>query len=100
MEIKVSENSGEYLLEIFGWLDTITSPELGKTLSEIKQAKSITIDFLNVEYMSSAGLRQIVAGFKQAKEINVEYKIINVSNEILSIFQLTGIDKKISITGK
>ncbi|MDO5448699.1 MAG: STAS domain-containing protein [Clostridia bacterium] len=100
MKIDRIEDAGNITLKIEGWLDTNTSPELGAKVDEIKEAKSITLDFDLVEYMSSAGLRQVVATYKLAKELGADFKVINTGKEVFNIFSLTGIDKKINITTK
>lgn len=94
------ENDGNIVFKLEGWLDTVSSPELGLAIEEIKEAKSIVLDFDKVEYMASAGLRQVVSCFKKAKELGASFKVINACTETMSIFKLTEIDKKIEIIGK
>lgn len=42
----------------------------------------------------------MVACYKRAKELNAEFSVINANQEIMSIFRMTGIDKKINIQEK
>lgn len=94
------ENNGNIVFKLEGWLDTLSSPELGKAFEEIKEAKSIVLDFDKVEYMASAGLRQVVSCFKIAKELGASFKVINAGKETMAIFKLTEINKKIEIIEK
>ena len=100
MTINRIEENGTITLQLDGWLDTISSPELGAVVDEITEAAAIILDFEKVEYISSSGLRQVVACTRKARELNAAFSVINVGAEVMSIFQLTGLYKKIDITGK
>ena len=116
MEInKIIENN-ICTLEISGRIDTQTSIEFQKVLDEILKASiiNITLDFKNVEYMSSAGLRTILYAQKKInsmtadiseneniikssdkKDNNVSEKtpklnVINVNDEVYEVFEMTG----------
>ena len=58
-----------------------------------KEVSSVEIDAKNLEYLSSAGLRSI---FCIKDEID-DFKIINVSDEIYSIFDVTGFTNMMDI---
>ena len=73
-----------------GRLDTITSPDLEKEINEsIEGVKELTIDFEKVEYISSSGLRVLLA---EQKVMNKQgsMKLINVNDTIMEIFEVTG----------
>lgn len=73
-----------------GRLDTITSPDLEKEINEsIEGVKELTIDFDKVEYISSSGLRVLLA---EQKVMNKQgsMKLINVNDTIMEIFEVTG----------
>ena len=57
------------------------------------------VDFTKVEYISSAGIRMIVATHRKAKELSASFSVIHVNPEVMSILAMTGLDKKISIVG-
>lgn len=100
MNINVTNDNNKYVIALEGWLDTISSPELGDKIDEIGEATSIVLDFDKVEYIASSGVRQIVYCYRKAKELEAEFSVVNVSAEIMSIIQMTGIDKKMSIIAK
>lgn len=83
-----------------GWLDTVSSPELGEMVDAVTEASSIILDFNLVEYMSSAGLRQVLAANKKARSLDASFAVINVSHAVMSIFKMTNIDKKLDIRAK
>lgn len=100
MNITKQENGKDIVLILNGWLDTAASPILGEELKKIETANSLTLDFNDVEYIASSGVRQVVAAHKKAKEMGASFCLINVGNEIMSIFELTCLDKKINIKTK
>ncbi|MBP9988800.1 MAG: STAS domain-containing protein [Ruminococcus sp.] len=100
MTITKTVEEKKITLKLDGWLDTISSPLLGEEIDKITEAESIILDFDKVEYMASSGLRQVVYCHKKTKEINAELSIINVGAEVMDIFALTGIDKKLNISTK
>ena len=100
MKINATNENGKVVLKLEGWLDTVSSPELGEAVDAIEEANAIVLDFENVEYMASAGLRQVIAAHKKAKAIDAQFSIINVGTEVMSIFRMTNIDRKLDITAK
>jgi anti-sigma B factor antagonist len=89
----IDKSSAE--LKIAGWLDTQTAPELGSALSELgEEIKSLVLNLSELEYISSAGLRQIVAAHKK---MGGNLTIKNVSDEIMDVFRMTGFDKHLNI---
>ncbi len=97
MEITSKREEGKVTMEITGWLDTQTAPQLGEALSQLDDnVTSLVFDFSKLEYISSAGLRQVVAAYKKMAGKD-GFKIINVSNEVFDVFRLTGFDQKIQI---
>ena len=97
MEITSKREESKVTKAITGWLDTQTAPQLGEALSQLDDnVTSLVFDFSKLEYISSAGLRQVVTAYKKmaGKE---GFKIINVSNEVYDVFRLTGFDQKIQI---
>ena len=48
------------------------------------------MDFLNVEYISSAGLRALLIGHKTATSKGGSMKLTNVSEGVMNIFDVTG----------
>ena len=92
-------NGKELTLAPLGWLDTNSSPKLGSEIEKIEDITLLIFDFAGVEYISSAGLRQVAAAGKKTREIGAAFKIINAGTEVMSIFKLTGLDRKFDITG-
>ena len=97
MEIVRKTEGNKITMEITGWLDTQTSPQLGEELSKLDDSvTSLVFDFAKLEYISSAGLRQVISAYKKMAGKD-GFKIINVSDEVFDVFRLTGFDQKIQI---
>lgn len=95
MTINKTITGNEAIFEISGWLDTQTAPELEAALDELDPAVTeLTIDMKELEYISSAGLRQIVAAHKR---MDSKLTIRNVSAEIMDVFNMTGFGKRLNI---
>lgn len=87
-------NNGELLIELEGRLDTLTSPGFDDELEELlPKAEKLTLDFKNLEYISSAGLRSLLAA-QQYMEDNKRptVTVLNVNKNIRETFELTGFD--------
>lgn len=96
MNITKQSESTTTTLILEGWLDTQAAPELGKAIDEIPEdTKLLILDFAQLEYISSSGLREVVYAYKKMSD--GEFKVVNVSTEIMEIFKMTGFDKKINI---
>ncbi|MCR5592388.1 MAG: STAS domain-containing protein [Saccharofermentans sp.] len=90
MKIDKIQNGKELTLAIEGRLDTETSPELDKIVTEsIGGIETLILDFANLEYISSAGLRVLLKSHKAMIDKG-QMKITNVSDIVLSIFDVTG----------
>ena len=90
MNINVEKSNGVTTLKIEGRLDTTTAPELEKVINnEGEELKNLVLDFMNVSYISSAGLRVLLA---TQKKMNVQgsMELINVSEVVMDVFEMTG----------
>ena len=89
MIINKIQNGSSITLSVEGRLDTQTSPELEKILKEICDVKEITLDFKKLDYISSAGLRVLLATHKDLSQKGC-LTIINSNEAVLDVFEVTG----------
>lgn len=95
MTIDKTVSDKEIILKLKGWLDAKTAPELGKIIEEIESAeKTLVLDLSELEYISSAGTRQIIYGYKK---MGGKFLLKNVQESIMGILTAIGLDKKIPI---
>ena len=91
--------NNDCLISIAGSLDSGTCPaaeeKINNTLSKAgENLKNIILDFKNLLYISSLGLRIL---FKLAKEYPSKVEIINVPSDVMDVFKMTGIDKTVVV---
>ena len=94
MEYKLEKDVLTISLE--GELNSVNSESVGEEIDKIiegKAFKSLVLDFDNVSYISSAGLR-IVLKLKQRYD---DFSVINASLEVYDVFQMTGFTSMMSI---
>ena len=90
MTIEIKKNQEETIIKIVGRLDTITAPALDKTINEdIGDTQNLVLDVKGMEYISSAGLRVLLAAQKKMQKIG-SMKVINVCEEVMEVFEMTG----------
>ncbi len=84
-------------VKVDGRLDTATAPELEKELEEVlAEAEELVFDFEGLEYMSSAGLRILLATQKKMAAKG-GMKVTNVNDVISEIFDITGFSDILTI---
>ena len=72
-------------------MDTQSAPELEAELNELTpDVSSLVFDCSGLEYISSAGLRQLVAAHKK---MNGALTLRHVSDEIMGVIRMTGLDE-------
>jgi len=98
MNIVRTEETGKITLKIDGWLDVQTTPELHAYMEELPPVQDLVFDFSELEYISSAGVREVVAAYRRQQEAKGAFSVINVSSDVMDVFSMTGINRKISIT--
>ncbi|MDR3122178.1 MAG: STAS domain-containing protein [Treponema sp.] len=91
--------AGEKLvISLEGRLDTTTASKLQEQLiPEFDRAKHIELDFKQLVYVSSAGLRVLLLGEKTAKARGGVMSLVNVSPDIQDIFEMTGFSEVLTI---
>ena len=90
MTIEKNLNGTELTVTIVGRLDTTTAPDLEASLKEsFEGVTKLILDFAELEYVSSAGLRVLLASQKVMNKQG-EMVIRNVNETINEIFDVTG----------
>jgi anti-sigma B factor antagonist len=94
MEIKTSELKRVTLFEITGRIDSTNANELGEALNTAIDTghTQIVVDLSGVEYMSSAGLREMVTALKKVKRGTGDLRLAAPSERVLEVLELAGLD--------
>jgi anti-sigma B factor antagonist len=90
MTIEKNLNGTELNLKVIGRLDTTTAPDLEKEISSsVEGIEKLVLDFVELDYLSSAGLRVLLQAQKTMNKQG-EMVIKNVNETINDIFDVTG----------
>lgn len=74
--------------------------DIAKEIAEEMTESEFVFDLKNVVYVSSAGLRMFSAINSILQETGTEYKLINLTKDILKMFQLTGYSSMFKVEGQ
>ena len=97
MEIQVLKNEN-IVINIKGRLDTTSSPILNQKMQELEIDRDLVIiDFKELDYISSAGLRVLLAIKNMLEEKGKTLEIHNVNEVITEVFSVTGFDNILNI---
>ena len=99
MEITITNPEGKTVLSINGRIDTSTATDLEQVINkEIGLGKrQILLDFSRVSYISSSGLRVLLATAKKLKNPGDKFAICSLSPEVLKVLRLAGFTSIFSI---
>ena len=90
MTIEKMTNGTELTVTLTGRLDTVTAPKLEAELKESTAGvESLVLDFAGLEYLSSAGLRVLLAAQKKMQKAG-SMKVIHVCEAVMEVFEMTG----------
>lgn len=90
MTINKTLNASELTVALAGRLDTTTAPQLEAELkTALTSVNSLVMNFAELEYISSAGLRVLLSA---QKVMNKQGKMVirNANETILEVFEVTG----------
>ena len=89
MKITNRKNDLGVVLQVEGRIDTYTAETFEQALLELLEKESVvTVDFEDVEYVSSAGLRALLNGQKKANSQGKE--MICVNETVEEVLEMTG----------
>ena len=97
MNIGTKIEGSKLTVALEGRLDTTTAPQLENELKEtLAGVTELVLDFADLVYISSAGLRVILFALKvMKKQGNMIVK--NVNETVLEVFEITGFTDMLTI---
>ena len=97
LNITKTSETGKLALALDGRLDTVTAPSLEAELkASLDGVGELTMDFEKLEYISSAGLRVLLAAQKEMNKKGM-MKLTRVNETIMEIFDVTGFSDILTI---
>ncbi len=98
MQIEKEKQEKMLILKMSGRLETSTAPKLQEVVEkELEEVTELRLDMKNLEYVSSAGLRVLLAASKKMKAKNAVMTVYNVNEEVMEVFKITGFNEILSI---
>ena len=93
LNMKAEKNGNEVVIVLNGELNTLTAPKLHSFIGEELQGEaSLVLDFADCDFVSSAGLRVLLAVFKERKANKAAMALKNVGQNFMDVLENTGLD--------
>lgn len=99
VEVKGERRGDVLLLHIRGRLDALSSESAEKEVfSFLHQGpRNVLLDFTEVNYLSSAGMRMLLAIFKQVKSVSGKLAVCSVEDGVLDVLKMSGFDEVLEV---
>ena len=99
-KIGIRELNDVNILDLRGYLDAHTAPELESTFQKLLDAKQyrIVVNCKDLTYISSAGLGVFMAFIEDVRKNNGDIKLSNMSPKVFNVFDLLGFPLLYDIT--
>jgi anti-sigma B factor antagonist len=94
METKKEVLDGVVTLRVKGKLNAVTAEEFGAVVEGAlpEATAGLVLDFAEVTYVASAGLRVLMAAQKKLMPTGQGITVRNVCGEVREVFEVTGLD--------
>jgi anti-sigma B factor antagonist len=101
MDLNISVDNDSARITIIGDIDDIGASKLKTKLVEIQNQdiKEAVFDFANVKFIGSTGIGKLLLFYKAMSSKGGRIKIINMNNDLLTMFGVIKLDKVFDING-
>ncbi len=98
MEVRKTINNGVLTLCVSGKLSATTADAFGQAVDEaIGEAERLVLDFEEVSYLASSGLRVLISAQKKLEQKKGSMTILHVNSDLKEVFEITGLDEMLDI---
>lgn len=99
MDIEQEQKNKVLVLKINGRLDAVSSPQAEKRIFDlISQGKLyLLLNFAEVTYLSSAGMRMLLSASKKLKALSGRLVICQVTTNVMDVLKMSGFEHVIEI---
>ncbi len=99
MDIQQHVDGDVTIVALHEKLDTGTAPDAGQALSALVEqgSRRIVVDFTDVAYVSSAGLRVLLATAKQLRAKGGALRVCSLNEGIQEVFDISGFSTLLSV---
>jgi anti-anti-sigma factor len=87
------------ILRLEGRLDATTSPQIEAKISQITESgkNKVIFNLQNMDYLSSAGMRVLLAVTKKIKSLNGKFIVCSLSDDVFEIIKMAGFNQILHI---
>lgn len=98
-EVSVSTVHQVAVVEARGRIDSTTAASFGEALMNTIEGGIVrlVLDLQGVDYMSSAGLREIVAALKKTRKQQGDIRLAEAAPRVLEVLEMAGLDTFVQI---
>ena len=99
MDIQTRKEKVAVVVSVKGRMDALTAPEFEKDVIDLisKGEKTFVINFVELDYISSAGLRSILALAKKLKEKEGRILFAGLKGPVEEVFKISGFQSMFKI---
>lgn len=99
MKIQEQTEGNLTILRPEGRIDAAALPEFSAHLNRVIRdgANKVLIDFSKCDYMSSAGIRALLEGYKQMEDKKGQLAFCSVNSNLMELFEVVSLDKVFTI---
>jgi anti-anti-sigma factor len=92
MEIKTDKVDGHVVVALSGRIDSTAAVEFEEKLIEVIDSGTnvMIVDFLHVQFISSAGLRVLLLAAKKVKPTGGKLILSDMSKDVREVFDISG----------
>jgi anti-sigma B factor antagonist len=92
MELKTEKRANALVVSVSGNLDALTAPELADAIGkELRNGNTnLVADLAGLEYTSSAGLRVMLNGVKEARQKGGDLRLAGIQPNVKKVLDLSG----------
>ena len=98
MQISTRTSNDIHIVAITGSLDSTTAPEAQKSLDAVVGgARKVALDFSQLDYISSAGLRILLGAAKQLRGKGGTLGMFGLNQSVREVFEISGFSSILSV---
>ena len=91
LNIEKTKDGDKLTVKIEGYMDTSNASQLSDTLEgELDDVMELYMDMTDLEYITSAGLRAMLAAYQELDEKDGRMVLQHVNDDIMEVLNLTG----------
>ncbi|MCH9610678.1 MAG: putative anti-sigma factor antagonist BtrV [Chlamydiales bacterium] len=97
MDVVVEEKGEIIIMRVKGRLDAASSPQLEQTINSIIDGGhfKLVLNFSDVEYLSSAGMRLMLAISKKLQNLEGKVVACSLSEDVMEVIKMAGFNQVI-----